>query len=69
MDWNQLKEEAKKLGYSDYYNQHINAIEKNGFMFYKDGWILYIGKKDGNEVLLSSERTYDQMLAIMKALQ
>ena len=68
MTWEELKEEAKKMGYSDYAHPYLNAIEKDEFVFYKGGWI-YIDKKDVDEVLLSSGRTYDQMLAIMKALQ
>ena len=68
MTWEELKEEAKKLGYSDYDHPYLSAIEKDEFVFYKGGWI-YFEKKDGNEVLFSSGRTYDQMLSIMEALR
>lgn len=68
MTWEELCEKAKEMGYSDYDHPYLNTVEKDEFVFYKGGWI-YIDKKNGNEILLSSGRTYDQMLAIMKALQ
>ena len=68
MTWDELKEKAKEIGYSDYEHPYLNAVEKGEFVFYRGGWI-YIDKKDGNEVLLSSGRTYDQMWQIMEALE
>lgn len=61
MTWEELKEEAKKMGYkttdSCIYNSYV------GIYFYKDGRI----KHDYETI--AYKRTPDQMLAIMKALQ
>lgn len=71
MDWNQLKEEAKKMGYKwgVYFNgkeylvsttETIITLSEIGTIDIKDGY--------GNEVMFHNRTPY-QMLAIMKALQ
>ena len=61
MTWEELKEEAKKMGYeitdTCIYKSYI------GLYFYKDGRISH------NYETIAHKRSYDQMLAIMKALQ
>lgn len=68
MDWNKLKEEAKKMGADISGGDDIHTYTLNldvyiygyGTISLKDGW--------GAEVYIR-HRTPDQMLAIMKALQ
>lgn len=59
MEWSELKEEAKKMGYV--YN--LGSLMNNGFSFDIDGFIWFRGD------CISTDRTPDQMFAIMKALQ
>ena len=59
MTWEELKEKAKEMGYADNGNYFGDIIVE----FDEDGTIWVEGSK------LASNRTYDQMLAIMKALQ
>lgn len=60
MDWNQLKEEAKKMGADTL----IKGVIRFGlFSFYMNGDVYYDGE------LILQDRTEKQMLAIMKALQ
>lgn len=67
MDWNQLKEEAKKMGYVKHYmwgdyGEPVDAISK----------IDNIGTKialDENGNMYLHRLTKDQTLSIMKALQ
>ena len=68
MDWNQLKEEAKKMG-DKIKAENIISFKKNGLYFncYKYGSIS-IADARGNDICVK-DRTPDQMLAIMKALQ
>ena len=68
MNWSELKEEAKKMGYKGHENVEWSGLytrvgDDNIVTFYKDGHI------EINNELLMSDRTPDQMLAIMKALQ
>jgi len=68
MTWEELKEEAKKMGYdvSDGNTIHTYTIYLDVYIYdygtvsLKDGW--------GAEVYIE-HRTPEQMLAIMKALQ
>ena len=62
MTWEELKDEAKKMGY-DITGVGGLAIEDDVFTFWQDGKIAVDG------VCVSDDRTPDQMLAIMKALQ
>lgn len=59
VDWEELKEEAKKMGYMT----GVEGIAKDDFTFWRDG------KIDVDGARVSDNRTPDQMLAIMKALQ
>lgn len=77
MDWNQLKEEAKKMGARVFSDAVVMKLPYN---VYKDADTILL-KADGNIRAtfidndcivvrdLSFNRTPDQMLAIMKALQ
>ena len=72
MTWDELKEEAKKMGYNE------EPILENGIVwitkkrlsfdlcFNNDGMVLLDGDE---EYILAKDRTPSQMLAIMKALQ
>ena len=61
MTWEELKEEAKKMGYV----QGIweDCITNGLFEFYKGGDIVVFGD------IIAKKRTPDQMYAIMEALQ
>ena len=68
MTWQELKEEAKKMGYNLFESVNYKvadwiATPNNDWSFESDGTIM----NDG--VVLATDRTPDQMLAIMKALQ
>ena len=68
MTWQELKEEAKKMGYSlkgsfSYYD--CEALCLDGLTFCENGMFFI----DGFFGCFSYDRTPDQMLAIMKALQ
>ena len=68
MTWEELKEKAKEMGYVEQEDSiTMEAIGKDGVVFYKGGWItVYAGH---NENDIACGRSYDQMFAIMKALQ
>lgn len=77
MDWNELKEEAKKMGYSEVIkhprNKDVIALIHKDLLygFYPDGTFetdCFI-EDDLCGVPIAYDRTPDQMLAIMKALQ
>lgn len=61
MTWEELKEEAKKMGYVQ--GPWEDCIANGLFEFYKSGGIVVFGE------VIAKHRTPDQMLAIMKALQ
>ena len=68
MEWSELKEEAKKMGYElkgsfSYYD--CQAVSLDGLTFCQNGMVFI----DGFGGCFSYDRTSDQMLAIMKALQ
>lgn len=77
MDWNQLKEEAKKMGAEIIIrfiaDRTIEKIIFNNVAFYSDGGICgMFEREDGSTYFgsaIAQDRTPDQMLAIMKALQ
>ena len=71
MTWDELKEEAKKMG-ADVYD--TGSIYFSHLQFEEDGGIYvdpvhYDWETSGECICVSSDRTPDQMLAIMKALQ
>lgn len=73
MTWEELKEEAKKMGASFYISPFGDNFERIGFKnvkFFNDNGEKYIAveTKCGHEIF-AEHRTPDQMLAIMKALQ
>lgn len=65
MTWEELKEEAKKMGANE--NIFEDAIFLSIFMFCKEGSCFTEDGYPNNP--FSVNRTPDQMLAIMKALQ
>ena len=70
MTWEELKEEAKKMGYSlevDYTHSEFlyKYTSEKRYCFRQEGAI-----DDGRYYgIIAEDRTPDQMLAIMKALQ
>jgi len=68
MTWNELKEKAKEIGYA---NNALNCIFKDFIEFYKDGTVKCVYEENGCTVVIPFLKniTYEQMLAIMKALQ
>lgn len=75
MDWNALKEEAKKMRFNFYHNFDSCFFKGVGYNkrihFYETGQIdISLLEEDTHiSILFSEKRTPDQMLAIMKALQ
>ena len=67
MTWEELKEEAKKMGCC---NTCIydNCIVFNGWLYLYGGNVIGT-EDDGSIVEQEIDVSYDQMLAIMKALQ
>ena len=68
MTWEELKEEAKKLGYHFGYDDSKEYLIETDIAFTKGGTI-YIVLDEYKRYVLKRRRTPDQMLAIMKALQ
>ena len=71
MTWEELKEEAKKMGYH-IGKKHISleVEEKNiKYIFFKDGDVLLEDRGINGVKQIHTGLEYDQMLAIMKALQ
>lgn len=68
MTWDELKEEAKKMGAKIYISPYddFERIDFKNVYLNKNG---QIAVQDENLAMLSEDRTTDQMLAIMKALQ
>ena len=76
MDWIELKEEAKKMGYKIVkkapYGIEIEAyVNKKGYAFYRDGTVEFDCDMDNNlcGIPITNNRTISKMFAIMKALQ
>lgn len=69
MTWEELKEEAKKMGalIEDSYNLRDVVIFLDGIGYTHKGLIITWGKDDWK--MIAHSRTPDQMFAIMKALQ
>ena len=64
MEWNQLKEKAKEIGYCIIEpSTKFERIENDVITFWPDGDI------DVDGVCISSDRSPSQMYSIMKALQ
>ena len=71
MTWEELREEAKKMG-ADVYDR--GSVYFSHLKFDEDGGIYvdpahYDWEKLDDGICISSDRTPDEMLAIMKALQ
>lgn len=73
MTWEELKEEAKKIGASIYISPFEDNFERIGFKnanFFNDNGEKYIAVETKSGFAIFAEnRTPSQMLAIMKALQ
>ena len=73
MNWQELKEEAKKMGAAMY--ACGDKFSFSGLVFDKDGFVCWEflypkGKRWINQnTVIGVNRTPDQMLSIMKALQ
>lgn len=67
MTWEELKEEAKKMGWQTSESFVFNN-EYFDIVMHEDGKI-EVSDQCGGSWYLSTDRTPDQMLAIMKALQ
>ena len=61
MTWEELKEEAKKMGYVQGFWE--DCITNGLFEFYKSGSIVVFGE------VIAKHRTPDQMLMIMRGLE
>ena len=76
MEWSELKEEAKKMGYHlvkkiPWEREQECLVNDSGFAFYRDGTCEFETSRNDNlcgEPFVR-DRTISQMLAIMKALQ
>lgn len=72
MEWEELKEEAKKMGYivsnDGYTIMSNNPDEYNYTTFYMKDGVINVEHYD-KICFLAEHRTPEQMLAIMKALQ
>lgn len=67
MTWEELKEEAKKMGSKIYKCYKGDCIVVNGWLYFrKDKYVL---TEDDWGLIEQEIVEYDQMLAIMKALQ
>jgi hypothetical protein len=71
MTWQELKEEAKKM--ETFFGASEDSICAGKLEFDKDGCIylnpFYLDDEVDANFCIESDRTYDEMLAIMKALQ
>ena len=63
MTWQELKEEAKKMGYQDKGEELVKYVDGKAIRFFVEGHVFCFSN------IIARERTPDQMLAIMKALQ
>jgi len=76
MTWDELKEEAKKMGYEEVikhprYKEVVALVNEHLYGFYPDGIVETdcFQEDDLCGMPIAYDRTPDQMLAIMKALQ
>ena len=73
MTWEELKEEAKELGFEiSYYLKDYNGVEKEVEYIYCNDYI-YL-EEDGDittrmDDIVVENRTYDQMYQIMQAMR
>lgn len=74
MNWDQLKDEAKNMGYhygsGFIVNDNITLETKRGkYVFIQNGTIYFYQIHRAKECTLATGRDCDQMYSIMKALQ
>ena len=75
MTWDELKEEAKKMGYKleKYYTEElVKQVSEEVYVTFSEYGSVVSTYKEGYvcvDITISEHRTPDQMLAIMKALQ
>ena len=68
MTWEELKQKALEIGYVEQEDSiTMDAIGKDGLVFYKGGWITVYAGHYTNDI--GSGRSYDQMWQIMEALR
>ena len=66
--WDELKEEAKKIGY--HCDGNLSEKLTNGkYIFFKCRGNVFLTEKNWLSICFATDRTPDQMLSIMKALQ
>ena len=68
MTWDELKEEAKKMGYRCY-GKLSEKLTNGKYVFFQDSGNVFFTDKNQLAICFATDRTPDQMLAIMKALQ
>ena len=68
MTWEELKEEAKKMGYHCY-DKLSEKLTNGKYMFFQDTGNVFFTDKYQLAICFATDRTPDQMLAIMKAPQ
>lgn len=65
MDWNQLKEKAKEMGYNlDIVPNALSNTDYLDVVFYKDGRVMVM-----DEYIIARDISYDKMLMIMRGLE
>lgn len=68
MTWEELKKRAKEMGYSNVYDGFYRGVKKGEMIFYECG-VVGVQVEDDFEFDITDERTPEQMLQIMEALQ
>lgn len=68
MTWEELKEEAKKMGYHCY-GKLSEKLTNGKYVFFEDSGNVFLTDKNQLAICFATDRDCDQMLAIMKALQ
>lgn len=69
MTWEELKREAKKMGYDLIYDGIKEHLVKTDMIFTEGGTVEIVLDEKYNRHRLRMMRTPDQMFAMMKALQ
>ena len=68
MNWEELKEEAKKMGY-DCYGKLSEKLTNGKYIFFQDTGNVFFTDKNQLPICFTTDRNCDQMFFIMKALQ
>lgn len=68
MTWEELKQKAKEMGYH-HYGKLSEKLTNGKYIFFKCRGNVFFTDKNQLSICFATDRTPDQMLAIMKALQ